>query len=217
MSHNKIKVAGQEPSTNSEISVALNNLSDVTVTNAGSNTLLKYNSGWTFGVAGFDTTDYVFAASNKTTGSVSTTYDATSKNSIVTDSRNSGYGVEENKGSASIFTHLYQSGTTFTGGSGKRYSGISLPANSKFILIAVHTGVFSSSSGQSVLQWRDENDNVLGPQIQVQRDDRGSKKLIGFIEVGGTDIKVFPTVINTNNHRRMNKSDGDSWQAIRIG
>ena len=44
MSHNKIKVAGQEPNTNSEISVALNNLSDVNISSVSDDDFLQYNS-----------------------------------------------------------------------------------------------------------------------------------------------------------------------------
>ena len=217
MSHNKIKVANQLQNTSGEISVSLDNLSDVSVASVTDGTLLKYDSGWTFGIAGFESTDYSFVASNKTTGSVTTVYDNTIQNSLKTDSRNSGYGTEENVGSSDVFTHLLQSGETFSGGLGKRYSGFDLPANSKFLLILSHTPIFNNSAGQTVLQWVDENDNTLGHQIQVKIDDRGSKKLYGYIEVGGSSVKVFPTCIDTNNQRQMNKSDGDSWQAIRIG
>ena len=44
MSHNKIKVGGQSPNTNGEISVAVNNLSDVNITSVANNDFLKYNS-----------------------------------------------------------------------------------------------------------------------------------------------------------------------------
>ena len=216
MSHNKIKVAGQSPNSSSEISVQLNNLSDVNVTSATNGTLLKYvTSEWVGGNPGFETTDYVLAASNKTTGSVSTVYDTVSANSITTDSRNSGYGRAETKGSASIYGTEFQSGTSSS--NSLRYNGFTLPANAKFLLILVHVARFNNSAGQTVLQWMDENDNTLGPQIQVKDGDRGSKKLFGYIETGGTSVEVFPTCIDTNNHKRQNKSDGDSWQAVRIG
>jgi len=217
MSHNKIKVGGQSPTNAGEISVSLDNLSDVSVSSVTDGTLLKYDSGWTFGIAGFESSDYSFLASNRDTGSVTTVYDDTTENSIRSDSRDSGYGTEENVGSSDVFSFLSQSGATFSGGGGKRYTGFDLPANSKFLLILSHTPIFNSSTGQTVLQWVDENDNTLGPQVQVKRDDRGSKKLYGYIEVGGSSVKVFPTCISTNNHRRKNLSDGDSWQAIRIG
>ena len=44
MSHNKIKVGGQSPNTSGEISVALNNLSDVSAGSPSNNDFLKYNS-----------------------------------------------------------------------------------------------------------------------------------------------------------------------------
>lgn len=45
MSHNKIKVGGQSPNTSGEISVALNNLSDVNITSIANDEVLKYSSG----------------------------------------------------------------------------------------------------------------------------------------------------------------------------
>ena len=44
MSHNKIKVAGQSPNSSSEISVQLNNLSDVDAGSPSNNDFLKFNS-----------------------------------------------------------------------------------------------------------------------------------------------------------------------------
>lgn len=44
MSHNKIKVAGQEPNVNGEISVAINNLSDINITSIADNQILQYDS-----------------------------------------------------------------------------------------------------------------------------------------------------------------------------
>lgn len=215
MSHNKIKVGDQSPNTSGEIAVALNNLSDVNVSSASNGALLKYSSGWSFGNPGFTTTDYALLASNKTTGSVTDIYNTTTTNSIVTDSRTTGYGRVEVKGSANSYSTTYQSGTSSTGAT--RYNGFTLPANSKFLLILSHTAIFSSAAGQTVLQWMDENDNTLGPQIQVKRDDRGSKRLYGYIETGASSVEVFPTCIDTNNHKRQNYIDGDSWQAIKIG
>lgn len=43
MSHNKIKVAGQSPDASSEISIALNNLSDVSTSGASDGDMLGYN------------------------------------------------------------------------------------------------------------------------------------------------------------------------------
>jgi len=217
MSHNKVKVGGQSPDSSGSISVDLNHLSDVNVSTASNGTLVKYDSGWGFGVPGFDTTDFVLLASNQTTGGVTATYNTTTTNSILSDSRASGYGQAETKGTATQFTHLYQSGTTFSGGQNKRYSGFELTANSKFLLIFTHTARFANSSGLTVVQWLDENDNTLGPQIELKDGGRGSKKLFGYIETGATTVKVFPTCISTTQHRRSSFNNGDSWQAIKIG
>tara|TARA_Y100000592_G_scaffold76799_1_gene120304 strand:+ start:2212 stop:2895 length:684 start_codon:yes stop_codon:yes gene_type:complete len=45
MSHNKIKVAGQSPNTSGEVSVSLNNLSDVSAASPSNDDVLKYSSG----------------------------------------------------------------------------------------------------------------------------------------------------------------------------
>jgi hypothetical protein len=45
MSHNKIKVGGQSPNTSGEISVALNNLSDLSASSPSDNQVLQYSSG----------------------------------------------------------------------------------------------------------------------------------------------------------------------------
>ncbi len=44
MSHNKIKVAGQSPNTNGEISVALTNVSDVNISSLANDEVLQYDS-----------------------------------------------------------------------------------------------------------------------------------------------------------------------------
>ena len=89
MSHNKIKIGSTSPNVNGEISAALNNLSDVDVSAATNGALLKYvNASWKSGLPGFETSDYGFTASNKTTGSVSTIYDAVTDNSLMNDARN---------------------------------------------------------------------------------------------------------------------------------
>jgi hypothetical protein len=213
MSHNKIKVGGQEPNASGEVSVALDTLSDVSTSPTA---MLKYVDGWTSGLPPFEASDYGLIASNQTTGAVSTTYTTSTRNSVITDSRASGYGRIEGTGVTQVI-RLYQSGTTSGGTNQNRYFGLELPANAKFLLIYVHTPIFSNSTGQTVLQWVDENDNPLGHQVQLTDGGRGSKKMFGYIETGASAVKVFGTCISTNNHRLMNKSDGDSWQAIRIG
>jgi hypothetical protein len=50
MSHNKIKVAGQEPNASGDITVAIDNLSDVSTSGVSSGEVIKYNgSSWDTG------------------------------------------------------------------------------------------------------------------------------------------------------------------------
>ena len=44
MSHNKIKVGGQSPNTNGEISVDLKNLNNVNITSIADDQILQYDS-----------------------------------------------------------------------------------------------------------------------------------------------------------------------------
>ena len=223
MSYKNIEInTTQKPDASNNITLSINNVSDIDIsTNSpSSNEVLKYDgNNWVPDSVGenFEASAHGLASSNKNTGSVSSVYDATNYNSLQTDSRNSGYGVEETSGSVDVITYVHQSGQTFSGGQGKRYTGFELPANGKFLLICVHVGTFSNSSGSTTIQWQDENDNVLGPQVVIEPNGRGSKKLYGYIETGGSAVKVFATCISTNLHKRMNKADGDSRQAIRIG
>ena len=60
MSHNKIKVAGQEPNASGEISVAIDNLSDVSTSGVSSGEVIKYNgSSWDTGAAPAGSPQYI--------------------------------------------------------------------------------------------------------------------------------------------------------------
>ena len=60
MSHNKITVAGQSPDASSEISIALNNLSDVSTSGVSSGEVIKYNgSSWNTGAPPAGSPQYI--------------------------------------------------------------------------------------------------------------------------------------------------------------
>ena len=70
MSHNKFTVAGQSPNSNSEISVALNNLSDVSISSPSSDQVLKYNgSSFVNSAAPTGTGEYLQLGRGETYGS----------------------------------------------------------------------------------------------------------------------------------------------------
>lgn len=60
MSHNKITVAGQSPNSSGEITLSVENLSDVTISSASDTQVLKYNgSGWVNSAAPSTSTNYM--------------------------------------------------------------------------------------------------------------------------------------------------------------
>ena len=61
MSHNKITVAGQQPDSNGNINVSLEDLSDVTGTASNNQTPIWDGSQWTFGTAsgGSSSAEYI--------------------------------------------------------------------------------------------------------------------------------------------------------------
>ena len=67
MSHNKFTVAGQSPNASSEISVALNNLSDVSISSPSSDQVLKYNgSSFVNGAAPSTSASYMLLGQGET-------------------------------------------------------------------------------------------------------------------------------------------------------
>ena len=70
MSHNKITVAGQDPSSAGDITVGLNNLSDVTISSASSDQVLKYDgSSFINASAPTGTGEYIQLGRGETYGS----------------------------------------------------------------------------------------------------------------------------------------------------
>ena len=60
MSHNKIKVAGQDPSSSGDITLEINNLNDVDTSGVSSGEVLKYNgSSWDTGTAPAGSPQYI--------------------------------------------------------------------------------------------------------------------------------------------------------------
>ena len=95
MSHNKIKVAGQEPDSSGEISVDIDNLSDVSTSGVSTGEVIKYNgSSWDTGAPPAGSPQYILigqgessAYSNSTatdlnTGDSLQIYDTAPKNTI---------------------------------------------------------------------------------------------------------------------------------------
>lgn len=67
MSHNKITVAGQSPNNSGEITLSVENLSDVTISSASDTQVLKYNgSAWVNSAAPSTSTNYMLIGQGET-------------------------------------------------------------------------------------------------------------------------------------------------------
>ena len=218
MSHNKITVGGQEPTSTGEISVALNDLSDVGISSPSANQVVSWNGTKyvTVTKSESDIIDgYLFANENSTVSSVSSTYDLVSVNSKFVDTRlDSGYGREETLGGL-VSINDFPSGTSSIANIYCQFQLVS----GQFLLISSTRGNFSSSSSSSVMCWMDESYNKLGPEVIIKSAAggmRGSRKILGYINTN-TTTKVHVGFVSTSGHLRRRTNKGYTIQIIKIG
>ena len=227
MSYKNIKInTTQKPDSSDNITLSLDHLSDIDASTIepSNDEVLKYNgSNWTPSAlsANYVASSYGFAASNKDTGTGGGNYtddnDSTTNNryGILTDSRNSGYCIEETGGGVDFLRkYANVNGTTL---SSRRYGVVELPANGKFLLIASISGVFQSS-GNATLCWCDSSYNKLGNQVFIESNGRGSKKLYGYIETSSSTEEVhIGTLSISGTLTTKSKTNSQSWQIIKVG
>jgi hypothetical protein len=81
MSHNKITVGNQSPSSSGDISLALNDLSDVSISSPANNEVIGFNGSAYVNTTKDESdivTGYLLANENTTVSSVTSTYDLVS-------------------------------------------------------------------------------------------------------------------------------------------
>ena len=145
MSHNKIKVAGQEPNSSGEVTVALDNLSDVSTSGVSTDEVLKYSGGsWGVGAVPAGSPQYILVgqgessaysnsgASGTAQGDALEIYDTSPKNTIT--------------------------GASFTSSS-NWISAITLPAGQYFV--QCQTRVVFSASGYLLFQLAKTSDSTV--------------------------------------------------------
>jgi|TARA_R100000455_G_C6234000_1_gene94783 FlaG/FlaF family flagellin (archaellin) len=150
MSHNKIKVAGQEPNASGEISVALDNLSDVSASSPSNGDFLKYNDAsneWeNVAVASSSSVEILFFGQG---GSVNYPETLSSGNNVYF------YGTSGNFVNT-IGATLGQ--TTSTSAFDDWYDQFTLPAGDYVLQGSLH-GDFSGASGEAKYQFREGANN----------------------------------------------------------
>jgi hypothetical protein len=218
MSHNKITINSIALDASSNVSLDLNDLSDVSITAPVTGEVIGYDGANYVNTTKDESnmiTGYLLATENSTVSSVTSTYELVSVNSKFMDTRLSAlYGREETAGGL-VSVSEFPSGAASVE---NIYCQFQL-ASGQFWLIASTRGHFANSSSSSVVCWMDSSYNVLGPQVILQPSSsnmRGSRKIYGYINTNTTE-KVHVGFISTTGHYRRRTNRGYTVQIIRIG
>ena len=162
MSHNKIKVAGQEPNSSGSITVALDNLSNVTASSPNENDVLQYSSGsWsTAALASVSSSaEYLLIGQGESNAYNSSTTDTTISNGDIlnfydTTPKNTISG-------ASVVNYLATDWIT----------GVTLPAGTYWVLTTYR--VKFSASGLLGFRWKTDAGGNLSHIAYIGEDFGG--------------------------------------------
>jgi len=152
MSHNKIKVAGQSPNANGEITVNVEHLNDVNLTSVSNNQILQYDNA---------SSKWINADTSALSGGTVL---------FIGDGSSTAYPTGGSALANGVDLHFYNvvyNGVSATVGSGW-IDSITLPAGS-YLLNAVAGITFSSSTGVATYRWHDGT-NYFGTQGNVKDD-----------------------------------------------
>ena len=172
MAHNKIKVAGQTPDINGDITVNVQHLDDVTITSIQPNQILQYDSG---------TTNWVNADTSALSGGTVL---------FIGDGTSTNYPTGGSALANNVDLHFYNvvyNGVSATVGTGW-IDSITLPAGS-YLCSAVAAITFSSSNGFASYRWHDGT-NFIGTQGNVTFDDDSIGSSCAAYVTSTTDIDL---------------------------
>lgn len=185
MAHNKIKVAGQSPNKDGDITVNVEHLDDVTITSVQANQILQYDSG---------TTNWVNADTSALSGGTVL---------FIGDGTSTAYPTGGSALANNVDLHFYNvvyNGVSATVGSGW-IDSITLPAGS-YLCNAVAGITFSSSTGVATYRWHNGT-AFFGTQGNVKDDiDTIGSSCAGYITSGSSitisvRLNSAPTNVNT--------------------
>jgi 3D (Asp-Asp-Asp) domain-containing protein len=185
MAHNKIKVAGQSPNKDGEITVNVEHLDDVNITSVSSNQVLKYDSG---------TSNWINVDSSSLSGGTIL---------FIGNGTSIAYPTGGSALANNVDLHFYSvvyNGVSATVGSGW-IDSITLPAGS-YLCNAVAGVTFSTSNGVATYRWHDGT-SFFGTQGNVKDDtDTIGSSCSGYITSGSAitisvRLNSAPTDINT--------------------
>ena len=175
MSHDKFTVNNIAPSA-SNISLAIDDLSDVAFTSLTDGDVIQYN-GTSFDNTAQVTSDLIdqslFANCNKTamgSGVFSFVYESTttagSANAIMVGADGSGYGIADITGSLAV-SNVTPAGLQYGSTGARFYARYQVPTG-QYILIYETRGFFQDSTGVSTVAWMDASYNVLGNVVELR-------------------------------------------------
>jgi len=150
MSHNKIKVAGQEPNSSGVITIALNNLSDVTASSPSESDILQYSSGaWvTNSLASVSSSaEYLLIGQGESNGYNNSTTDTTISNNDILNFYDT--APKNTLSGASVVNYLATNWIT----------GVTLPAGTYWVLTTFR--VEFSASGLLGFRWKTDGGSSL--------------------------------------------------------
>jgi 3D (Asp-Asp-Asp) domain-containing protein len=185
MSHNKIKVAGQEPDKSGDITVNVANLDDVTITSVAADQVLQYDSG---------SSSWINADTTALSGGTVL---------FIGDGTSTAYPTGGSALANNVDLHFYNvvyNGVSATVGSGW-IDSITLPAGS-YLCSAVAGITFSTSNGVATYRFHDGS-NFFGTQGNVKDDaDTIGASSAGYITSGSSitisvRLNSAPTDVNT--------------------
>jgi len=209
MSHNKIKVGDEIQDVSGNISIDLNNLSDVSIAGLNVNQMLKYN-GSTFenGTASFES-DLKFSFVNPTSGWGGGSYN---------------YNVNDYFTVRYFGAHLVQD-TGFTPNNATQANtplsnsrwmeSVDIPTAGKYLFI-----VSLASSGTAEAEWRMRNNaGYFGAKCYNTHDNRYGAVLCGIADCVDNDIFRTVLLVETGTLRNFDDEQmrGVSIQIYKIG
>ena len=185
MAHNKIKVAGQSPDKDGDITVNVEHLDDVTITSVADNQVLQYDSG---------SSSWINANSSALSGGTVL---------FIGDGTSTAYPTGGSALANNVDLHFYNvvyNGVSATVGSGW-IDSITLPAGS-YLCNAVAGITFSTSNGEATYRFHDGS-SFFGTQGNVKDDtDTIGSSAAGYITSGSeftisVRLNSAPTDVNT--------------------
>ena len=217
MSHNKIKVAGQSPDSNGNVSVSLNDISDISISSASTNQILKYDgsnfvNGALTASKGYDLKFATFQGSSGSNYSAST--NSTYKY-VVED-----YAIHRVLGGTYITYHdnNFDENTATSSNSplanNAWMESVDIPSAGTYLVTA--TGVCRDND---ITYQLESNSGAFSAKIFCDKDSFFGALSVGIVTVSSSDIVRLVVKAVTGNVVFSSKTDQDffTFNILKLG